>query len=56
MQDHGSAIRISSSAADRPRPVVMLQLGRAKSVLITQAKNSPQLTASQKMSAQQDRS
>jgi hypothetical protein len=35
MQDHGSAIRSSSSAADRPRVVVMLQLGRANSVLIT---------------------
>ncbi len=33
MQDHDLAIRISSNAAGRPR-VVMLQLGRAKSVLI----------------------
>jgi hypothetical protein len=30
MQDHGSAIWISSTAADRPLAVVMLQLGRAK--------------------------
>jgi hypothetical protein len=34
MQDHGSAIRISSGAVDRPRAVMMLQLGRANSVLI----------------------
>jgi len=33
MQDHDLAIRISSNGGGRPR-VVMLQLGRAKSVLI----------------------
>src|SRR5258705_3325245 len=32
IQDHRSAIRISLNAADRPRAVVMLQLGRAKFV------------------------
>jgi hypothetical protein len=34
MQDHGSAILISSSAADRPLAVVMLQLGRAKASIL----------------------
>jgi hypothetical protein len=53
MQDHGSAIRISSSAADRPHAVMMLQLGRAKPVLVTWGET--QLNGL-KMSAQQGRS